>query len=278
MMRFPRIFLVSILVLLLITSLGLAVPNINVSVQSLGNGEESISTPVERGTVCVPYAYAYYIQLIGWFGPFPINNIQEVYPGNFTSDLVQGTNLSIAIYDSSSLISTGRTTLTRTLQAGDFTRVSINPPIDSNQAQRAEFRVIVQSTEYSVSSSGSISIALQKLGIGMPTGNYGDYWVLARDGGWYRIYVILRCYELLFAPESPSSGNLASLQAIQALGNTLSIDMENSTAGSLDVNAKQKKRPLKGHLQRVLLNSRYIQKLIQEILSEIESIGKEDKD
>lgn len=209
-----RLRLVSILLVLivLLAGFGLAVPAVTVNVQGLGSGRGNVFSPASTGTICVPYGYLIYISLFGrWFGPYLLSNISEVYPGNFTASLYTGTNVSVAIYSSSSLISTGTKTLAGTLQVGYYTNVSINPSIDGNQALNSDFHVTVQPPNYTSSSAGIVSLLIQEIGTGKPTGRYNDYVVLAYDGGLYRVYIVFRCYGLLFVPPALSAGGAVSL-------------------------------------------------------------------
>ena len=193
-------------------TIGLAVPGIIVHVQNIGAGSGSISSPVYSGTLCVPYEYyveVYYLGVIP-VGTFtvPLDNITEVYPGNFTENIPASTNLSVLVNLNSDTVSKGTTTLASTLGAGNYTSVDISPSINSSVALTADFEVVLLFPQYSVS-GGKITLSIQQLGVGQSTGKYTDARIYLGDINyrWYvlKVYLDLRCYSLSFYPSSLAS-------------------------------------------------------------------------
>ncbi|NJE76852.1 hypothetical protein [Thermococcus sp. ES12] len=255
---------------LLLATFGLAVPGITVAVQDLGSGSGELFSPVSTGTICAPYAL-YFYAFGDWYGPYYLSGITEVYPGNFTNDLYSGTNVSATVYIDSTLESSGIRTLNSSLPAGYYTIVQIDPSIDYTHVLTGEFRVTVQPPEYTTASSGSISLTLQKLGNGIPTGEYRDYLVLYRDLGWYQIYVVVRCYQLVFVPDSLMGGGIAAIVPL-LLSDDGAISLEEyETLRIPDLEERSPRRcPDLKNLRQVVIRSPYLKKIIDEITQEIE--------
>ena len=206
-----RLLALGVVALISLLTIGLAVPGIIVHVQNIGVGSGSISGLVSTGTVCVPYEYYvevyYYFPFIGWIylgsTTVPNDNITQVYPGNFSADLVAETNVSAVVHYNEEVLSKGGSELTTTLPAGNYTAVNISPSINSTVALNGEFDVVLESPQYSLS-SGGIRLAVQKLSLGLPTGSYTDVRVYLDTyySGSYRldVYADLRCYFLAFSP------------------------------------------------------------------------------
>jgi len=211
MMRRSLIIGMVVLVVVPLLTLGLAFPGILVNVQSIGVGSGVLSGPASTGTVCVPYEYYivlyYYFPIIGWIrlgsATVPNDNITQIYPGNFSADLVAGTNVSAVVYYGGNRVSVGSTFLESTLPAGNYTAVNISPAINSTVALNGEFDLVLKAPQYSIS-HGELELALQKLSLGTPDGSYTDVRVyvgtLYNGSRRYDVYIDLRCYSLTFDP------------------------------------------------------------------------------
>jgi len=265
--KFHKALILLITVALLTVTFGLAVPSITVAVQDLGSGSGELFSPVSTGTVCAPYAL-YFYAFGSWYGPYYLEDITEVYPGNFTKELPSGTNISATVYLGSTLVSSGMLTLNSELPPGYYTVVQIDPPIDYAHVLNGEFRVTVQSPEYTTSSSGRISLSLQELGNGLPTG-YRDYLVLYDDFGWYQVYVVLRCYRLSFVPEAVLGGGFVTVIPTIISEQDMSIDKGTSPLSPLPSGYQRKCQDLK-HLWLVIRESPYLRKAVYKAVHEME--------
>ncbi|WP_457750864.1 hypothetical protein [Thermococcus sp.] len=219
------VIIASSIVIVMLLTLGLAVPGILLNLQGLGVGSSNLSGPVSSGTICVPYEY--YVDIYfnsSFFGliylgstTIPLNNITQVYPGNFSADLPSYTNVSVVVYYNSNTVSRGYRLLNSTLLAGSYTSVNITPGINSTVALGGEFDVVLLPPSY-YTSSGKINVTVQEISLGTPTGTYTDLRVylgnVTSGALLLVVYLDLRCYELSFYPPPLASAVLSLDQLI----------------------------------------------------------------
>ena len=270
------------IVMMFLTAAGLAVPNINLTTQEIGSGRGDLFSPVSSGEVCVPYEYYVVIYVWGsYWGDttVPLTNVPQVYPGNFDADVSANANVSVAVYDNSGLISQGTTVLAQTLPAGYYTAVNISPAITGDQALTSEFRTVLQPPNYTSSNNGSISLLLQELGLGIPTGAYRDIRVYLGSYDYgivtYYVYLDLRCYSQSFVPAAVST--LASIPTAYALLDDaldrlpFSEEGTDKTETGIEVleSGKRKHCPALLRLRFLLLQSDYVRKMLPEVLEKL---------
>jgi len=220
--------IVSVLVVVMMLTIGLAVPGIILHVQEVGEGLSDLVGPTSSGTICVPYEYyveIYFNSLYLGSTTVSLNTITQVYPGNFSADLPAYTNVSTVVYYNSNTVSTGYHVLETALTAGDYTYVNITPAIDSTVALNGEFDVVLLPPSY-YASSGQVNLEVQEIGLGTPTGAYTDLRVYLGEetSGWIvlEVYLDLRCYELSFYPPSLASA-VVSLEELKTFSTGLAI-------------------------------------------------------
>ena len=262
---------IAIIVVLLFAVLGLAVPSVNLNVQEIGSGSGDVFSPVSTGTVCAYWSYLIYDTLQNrWFGPFLLSQVSSVFGGNFTRDIPAQSNLSVAVYYSSSQISSGSTTLSSALNAGYYVEIPLNSQISGLEARDSEYHLTVQTPEY-VSSLGPISISVQAIGIGSPTGVYHDYAVYYTSIGIYDVYIVFRCFELSFTPRVLSGGVVVlpvSLFAESGLGVDKQPECPRRARERCPI------RPVLGNIPWLIQKSEYFRKtVLPQILEEVEELS-----
>ncbi|NJE41882.1 DUF2341 domain-containing protein [Thermococcus sp. GR6] len=150
-MRKLRLTSAMLALVLLLATLGLAVPSINVSVQEIGVGAQKVVSPVLQGSI--------------WFNT-GLTSGELV----FSNDLPGGTKIYVMLYDSGgNLLAYNYTIqLTTILSAGSVLRYSLNNPAGATRSQVSYAHVVVLSPEYETTLvSGNIHVNTQKLGLGV---------------------------------------------------------------------------------------------------------------
>jgi len=144
---------VLMLILTAIAVLGLAVPNISVQVQGIGEGSNVVISPVCNG------------------GFYPTSAGIKVQLGN---DLLSGSRVYVVLYDSyGNLVSSNYKEFPEGLPANTPFLVEF----DSNSLNSASFdrtKVIVRDGYFNITQPGSIRVMIQKIGAGSWDGEYAQ--------------------------------------------------------------------------------------------------------
>jgi len=160
MSSLKKIITAIIVVVILASALiGLAVPNINVPVQGLGVGDNSIVSPVSEGRYTL------------WTSGTTVTDVEIILSGN----LSQGTMVYVVLRDSSgNEVSKGSLIVgSGGIPGGTPFNVSVSS-VDISSVDSTKTEVILLSPEYNLDSSGPIFVNTQKLGLGTYDGRYSN--------------------------------------------------------------------------------------------------------
>ncbi|NJE85872.1 DUF2341 domain-containing protein [Thermococcus sp. CX2] len=139
--------------MLLLATFGLAVPNINVSVQGLGWGAGPVQSPATEGGVTFHFATLTQVD-------YSLVHVSRSLPA-YTAIIVK-------IYDSrGNIVALGNTTLQASLPAGEDVRVNVS----FTWNRFSNVTVVIKSPNFTTSFSGPISLKIQAVGEGVWVGS-----------------------------------------------------------------------------------------------------------
>ncbi|WP_297500147.1 DUF2341 domain-containing protein [Thermococcus sp.] len=149
-----RVLSVFFILTVIVTTFGLAVPGINITVQGIGEGSSPVYSPTGSG------GFYFWVDSSGM-----ILNITL----SFANDLSKGTGIFVKLYNSSGgLIALWNRTLKKTLPA--LEEINITPTSQVNINNVHDIRVVLSSSDL-IFSPGMIDLYVGKLGEGEWTGD-----------------------------------------------------------------------------------------------------------